>query len=115
MPTVLLGVVLAGGAALRLANPGGGPDEVALLGYEATICVVALELLSGLRGRSREEAAVADLVVELGERPPGTLRDALADALGDPTLELFYWDESGTMSTLRGAAWCFRAKRPLAP
>lgn len=112
VPTVVLGVVLAGGAALRLANPGGGPDEVALLGYEAAICVVALELLSGLRGRSREQAAVADLVVELGERPPGTLRDALADALGDPTLEIFYWDESGTVFDAAGRSVVFPSETP---
>ena len=36
-------------------------------------------------------SAVADLVVELGEARSGNLRDRLARALGDPTLELGYW------------------------
>jgi signal transduction histidine kinase len=37
-------------------------------------------------------AGVSDLVVELGRTAePGRLRDALARALGDPSLELAYW------------------------
>ena len=38
--------------------------------------------------------AVADLVVELGETPtPARLREALAHALGDPSLSVAYWSE----------------------
>ncbi len=36
--------------------------------------------------------AVADLVVELGQTPtPARLREALANALGDPSLQVAYW------------------------
>ena len=35
--------------------------------------------------------AVADLVVELERTPPGSVRDALARTLGDPSLELALW------------------------
>ena len=38
-----------------------------------------------------ERAAVTDLVVELAEAPSGTLRDALARALGDSSLQIGYW------------------------
>jgi hypothetical protein len=39
-----------------------------------------------------QESTVADLVVQLRERAaPGSLRDSLARALGDPTLEVAYW------------------------
>jgi len=48
-------------------------------------------LLVGLIRAPWERAAVTDLVVELGEARSGTLRDALARALGDPTLEVGYW------------------------
>ena len=43
--------------------------------------------------RSRmARAGVADLVVELGQTPtPARLRDALASALGDPSLQLAWW------------------------
>jgi signal transduction histidine kinase len=95
MPAVLFGIALAGGAALRLALPGGGPDEAALLVYEGAIWLTAVELLSGLRTRTREQAAVTDIVVELGEGPSETLRDALAGALGDPTLAIVYWGGGG--------------------
>jgi len=40
-------------------------------------------------------AAVADLVVELGQTPtPARLRDALANALGDPSLQVAWWAPS---------------------
>src|SRR5688572_5849559 len=48
-------------------------------------------LVGLLRVRVRR-GAVADLVVELGRMPtPAGLRDALAKALGDPSLEVAYW------------------------
>jgi signal transduction histidine kinase len=49
--------------------------------------VLGIGLLRGGSGRS----AVADLVVELERTPPGSVRDALARALGDPSLELALW------------------------
>ena len=52
---------------------------------------VAVGLLVGLLRAPWERAPVADLVVELGDVSSGTLRDALARALGDPTLRVGYW------------------------
>lgn len=48
---------------------------------------LGLGLLLGRGARS----AVADLVVELERTPPGRVREALARALGDPSLELALW------------------------
>jgi signal transduction histidine kinase len=48
---------------------------------------LGLGLLLGRTARS----AVADLVVELERTPPGSVRDALAHTLGDPSLELALW------------------------
>jgi signal transduction histidine kinase len=84
------GLVLAGGAAARLAVPAGDANEPSLLALEATLCAIAGALLAGLLSPSWQRAAVTDLVVELGESRSGTLRDELARALGDPTLELGY-------------------------
>jgi signal transduction histidine kinase len=40
--------------------------------------------------------AVADLVVEMGQTPsPTQLREALANALGDPSLRVAYWEPTG--------------------
>jgi signal transduction histidine kinase len=86
-----VGVVLAGGAAARLALPAGDANELSLLALAATLCALAGGLLAGLLSPSWERSAVTDLVVELGESRSGTLRDGLARALGDPTLEVGYW------------------------
>ena len=56
------------------------------------LLTVPLAFLAGLLRSRLARSAVATLVVELGETPaPGGLRDALARALGDPSLELAYW------------------------
>ena len=86
-----LGLVLVGGAAARLTVPAGDANEPSLLALEATLCALAGALLAGLLSRTWERAAVTDLIVELGESRSGTLRDELARALGDPTLEVGYW------------------------
>jgi signal transduction histidine kinase len=86
-----LGLVLAGGAAARLALPAGDASDPSLIALEATLCALAAVLLAGLLSPSWGRAAVTDLVVELGESRSGTLRDELARALGDPTLEVGYW------------------------
>ena len=52
---------------------------------------IPLSLAIGLLWGRRARAVVADLVVELDRTPPGSVRDALARALGDPTLELALW------------------------
>jgi signal transduction histidine kinase len=89
--TGALAAVLAAGAVARLALPGGDADDGALLAYEVALCAVALALLA----RPWEREPLTDLVVELGETRSGSLRDALARALGDPTLEVGYWHAGG--------------------
>jgi signal transduction histidine kinase len=92
-----LAAVLAGNAIARLAAPTGAADEATLLAYEIALGAGAVALLIGLLRRGWERAAVTDLVVELGESRSGTLGDALARELGDPTLELGFWlEEAGT-------------------
>ena len=49
-------------------------------------------LAAFIRARMLQGGAVGELISRLGEAPrPGELRDALADALSDPSLELVYW------------------------
>jgi signal transduction histidine kinase len=86
-----LGLVLAGGAVARLSLAAADANDPSLLALEATLCAVAIELVAGLLSPSWGRAAVTDLVVELGESRSGTLRDELARALGDPTLDIGYW------------------------
>jgi signal transduction histidine kinase len=57
------------------------------------LAVVPFAFLAGLlRSRVAAAAAVSELVARLGSgRREEALRDALADALGDPTLRLAFW------------------------
>ena len=90
-----LGVVLAGSAVARLAFPAGDAADPTLFVYQATLCALAVALLARLGGPTGP--GVADLVVELGETRAGTLRDRLARALGDPSLQIGYWSlETGS-------------------
>ena len=50
-----------------------------------------IALLAGLLSARLARGTVADLVVELGQAPSGGVRDALARALHDPTLQVAYW------------------------
>ncbi len=62
--------------------------------FSAQIAIPIAVLFVMLRGRMAR-AGVADLVVELGQTPtPARLRDALANALGDPSLQVAYWAPS---------------------
>jgi signal transduction histidine kinase len=101
--TAFLGAVLAGDALVRLAVSTPEAKDATLLANEAALVALAVSLLAGLLGWPWERAEVTDFVVELGESRSGTLRDALARALGDPTLELGYWlPENGAYVDVAG-------------
>jgi signal transduction histidine kinase len=60
----------------------------------ALLAVIAIPVgvLYGMLQARMARGAVADLVVDLGQNPtPARLRDALANALGDPSLQVAYW------------------------
>jgi signal transduction histidine kinase len=79
-----------------------GADLLGALGVVA-LFTVPLGFLAGLLRSRLARSAVAALVVELGEAPaPERLRDALARALGDPSLELAYWLRDDTFVGLDG-------------
>ncbi|WP_433200256.1 sensor histidine kinase [Dactylosporangium sp. CS-047395] len=89
---IAFGGVVAAAAAARLLVPSGGAAVPVLLAYEAVLGVLAAGLAAGIRWRGGP--AVTDLVVDLTEGRPGSLRDALARALGDPSLQFGYWQPS---------------------
>jgi signal transduction histidine kinase len=86
-----LAAVLVANSIARLIGSGPEVGSVSLLAYEAALCFVSISLTAGLVSASWERAAVTDLVVELGETRSRTLREELARALGDPSLEIGYW------------------------
>lgn len=84
-------LVLVVDGAVRLSFPTTRAASATLLAYQLSLCVLATALLAGLIARPWQREGMTDLVVELGEGRSGTVRDALARALGDPTLEVGFW------------------------
>ena len=93
--TGFLLLVFAGTALARLAFPTQEVTDATLLVYEASLSGLALVLLAGLISEPWLRAEITDLVVDLDATRSGTLRDALAAALGDPTLEVGFWIGEG--------------------
>jgi signal transduction histidine kinase len=71
---------------------------------QIALATVPIAFLLGLFNARLARAGVSDLVLALAQMPePGRLRDALARALGDPSLELAYWiPESETYAGIDG-------------
>src|SRR6266487_3021072 len=100
LPTLVPGVLAGAGASayavalLRtpLEDPRSGRFSSIFLALSLSVAALALGLAWGVVRTRRTRAAVSRLESELGEAPPpGTLRDALAFAVGDPALEVAYW------------------------
>ena len=63
-----------------------------LVAYEATLVIAAVGLTAGLLAGRIGPATVTDLMVDLTALPgSGTVRETLARAVGDPSLEIGYW------------------------
>ncbi len=82
---LLLGTLLAAQVSTRAWATVSAAERVAT-------ALVPLAYLLGLFRARLGRVAVSDLVMELDQAPePGRLRDSLAPALHDPSLELAYW------------------------
>jgi signal transduction histidine kinase len=91
---ILLGAAFTFTSIVHAADP---TDPVALLVDEATIVVVAVGLAAATLRPGWEAGRMTDLVVEVARRRAGHVRDILATAVGDPSLEVGYWhDASGS-------------------
>jgi signal transduction histidine kinase len=92
--------VLALGAAIRIAGLNTRhevllairvvvlPASAVLVAYDVVVLLLAVGLFIDLLWGRWARAAATGLAIDLGARTGGTLRDTLALALGDPTLEL---------------------------
>ena len=96
-PLYAAGVALMVALLIELAFSVAARDtEVVTIGWVVATVPLALMpfvfLAAFARARMLQGGAVGELIARLGEAPrPGELRDALADALGDPSLDLIYW------------------------
>ena len=105
----VLGPVVASGALAlvfmlaQLAVAAFSDDAARPLEYVflATFATVPIAFLAGVLRSRLARAGVGDLLLELAAGTP--IRDALAKALGDPTLEIAYWQaEEGRYATAEG-------------
>ncbi len=97
---VLLPVYLTGGATLLvllvnniLAQISRPASDVFGLMFFVLFAAVPFAFLLGILRSRLARGSIAGLLVAIGHGTP--LRDAIAEALGDPTLELAYWLEEG--------------------
>jgi signal transduction histidine kinase len=86
-------LALATGIVARTIAPDGAAAEIAAWLIALSLPILALAFLGGLvRWRLFIAAAMERLATRLRGHPsPDDLRDALADAFDDPTLEVLYW------------------------
>jgi signal transduction histidine kinase len=111
--------IFAGGIATVLASATvmldsvGNHTPVLLWVLDATLIAVALAVLADMMRARLAHSAVGELVVELSaDTAPTNLRDALARALHDPSLQVAFWlpefemyaDRAGRLLVLRAEA-----------
>src|SRR5207248_2130607 len=86
-------VLLMASLIVQQANLSSSIDDGLTLALFGALACLPFAFLTGLlRFRFSQAEAVSSLVAQLGGAGHrGSLRDGLAEALGDPTLELAYW------------------------
>jgi signal transduction histidine kinase len=83
--------VLLVSASAQIAHAGATVDRGVLWGYQIVVMLIAVALLIDLVSQRWTQTTVTGLVVDLGTlEESGGLRDRLAAALGDPSLEIGY-------------------------
>ena len=89
---VAIAAVVLVGTVADFSNARASDLTLTLTLYELVLALTAITLTVDAGWGGWSQQALAGLVVELGDRDAaGTLRDRLADALGDRTLQLGYW------------------------
>jgi signal transduction histidine kinase len=98
-----LALVTVGVGVVARAFEWRGAEPIKLVAFTLIGLAPVLFLIGFLRAQLAR-SAVADLFIELRADPaPADLRDALARALSDPSLELVYWlPEFGSYASLEG-------------
>jgi signal transduction histidine kinase len=110
-PVLLSGIALLGLLAASLSSSAFGGPAVLQVGTEGLSLLVFAATPYGFlfgiaRSRVNRAGALSEMLRRMGDGGrAGTLRDQLADALGDPSLEVVYWfEERGTWVDADGHA-----------
>ena len=96
VPGAMVGAATATYAVALLRNPAENPDDpvfaALFVARGAAVVALAAGVMWTVVAARRRHRAVARLTAQLGAAPPpGSLRAALADATGDPEVEVAYW------------------------
>jgi signal transduction histidine kinase len=106
----ILWVTLAATATLLLVLGDAPVPEVATVAYQVGIVATIIVFAVRAAGWRRRTAEVADAVVEVTFGPGGSVRDLLADALRDPTVEVAF-----AVAGDGARHWVDELGRPVAP
>jgi signal transduction histidine kinase len=92
-------------ATVEIVQPDWQTVEAVRFAHTLTFSAIPLGFMAGVLRVRMARSLIADLVVELGETPePAELRQALAGALDDPSLEVVLWSkEQGSFLDAAGA------------
>jgi signal transduction histidine kinase len=90
-----LAALLAFTALLRLAVPTPTADDITLLIFEAGLVALAVTVAGWVSRRPWLTPGATDLVVDLADTRSAAVREQLARALGDPTLEVAFRPPAG--------------------
>ncbi len=108
LPVLVVAIVRMAAATAFMVARRGSPDSqlTEVLGTVALLCIPAFAVafvLGLLRARMAAGRALVRLGARYGSRPEGEeVRDLIADAVGDPSLEVVYWnpeDSGGWINT----------------
>jgi signal transduction histidine kinase len=92
VPAIVVAVARTGEAVARAAGAPADLQAFLFTGQFLAHAAVPVGFVVGLLRTRMARSAIADLVIELGQAPaPARLREALANALGDPALTVAYW------------------------
>jgi signal transduction histidine kinase len=111
LPAMALLAAVVGGTAALFAIVGNypGPRPIVHL-YEAGIAAVGVVLAAAAVGERSRGTRLAGAAVELTQGRAGYVRELLADALRDPSVEVAFAIEAGA-----GTGWVDELGRPIAP
>ena len=111
IPTMsLLCLVIGGTGALLLLFGSAPPPPATIHAYEAGIVAVGFALLLNVVDHRARLRRMTDAAVELTQGPAGYVRELLANALRDPSVEVAFAVDDGGLT-----AWVDELGRPIAP
>ena len=94
LPATVWAIAHALSRVIRLVIPTDEAEENTILFSQIVLAMIPFGALVGLLRARARKARIGDLIVELGSAPTSELRSGVARTLGDPDVEVGYWEPS---------------------